>query len=237
MTLATPNDYIQVSGKVEILVAFNLATNALVGATPATNALSYVYLRKLGESENGIRLRKDVKYGRVSGDRHGGSEGSPIESQFFGVEVGTQLTLSRYDPAVARLFDLYGGLTNYSNTAGTGNGTNGQPTEIVSGPGKVPLTAVGALMHRDRSCRFLFYSVRDPDQSINCPCVLWDRPHEIGKGTKYSQFEMGITGYRAPEGHWGLQVSGANIGGITDFVTGYVHNVDCTGIPSPYVPS
>lgn len=245
MSMESPQEYIQVSGKVEILVAFPLAVNVTpnlqtgIGApaAPTTNAESYLYLRKFGESENGVSIRVEPKYHRVPGDRHGGSEGSPIESQFLGLEASIQLEMSRWDRKVLQMMYLFGGLQTRTITAGTGNGLNGQPVELIAGPGRVSMASVGALMHRDRAMRFLFYSVRDPDLSVNIPCSLFDRPQEKNRGTKYAKCMMGVTGYRAPEGYWGTQVGASFVNTATDFVTGYVWNHDTTGIPSPYVIS
>ena len=167
MPITTPDDYIQVPGKVDILVAFPSA---------------YTSLFKLGESENGIQIRKTVFYGRVSGDRYGGNEGPPIEQQFFGEQLEFELAMSRWSPAQVLKVEKLGGLLTTA--------------------GKIPLDTVGALMMRDRSMRFLLYCNRDPTLSVNMPCCLWDKPQTNGKGTKYATCGMGITASRTPEGHW-----------------------------------
>jgi len=84
MTLATPADVINVSGKVEILIAVENDYDALF---------------KLGESENGIQVRIENILSPVYGDRYGGNEGEPIEEQFLGKRASFQLQMSRWDPA------------------------------------------------------------------------------------------------------------------------------------------
>jgi hypothetical protein len=184
MTLATEADYIQVPGKVDILIAM-----------PAL----FDDLFKLGESENGIRLRKIPMLGRVSGDRYGGNEGPPIEEQMFGVQLEAELAMSRWDPVQVAKLETFGGLLT---TAGF-----------------IPLTAVGALLHRDRGIRFLFFCRRDNTLSVNVPCCTWSSPQETGRGTKYSNCSFSIRGNRAPEGYW-------HAGSV-----GYVYNNSLTGVP------
>ncbi len=167
MPLALENDYIQVPGKVDILVAF-----------PSV----YTDLFKLGESENGIELRKSPMLGRVSGDRYGGQEGPPIEEQLFGLQVEAELAMSRWDPVQIAKIERMGGLLA---TAGT-----------------VPLNVVGALLHRDHGIRFLFLCRRDNSLSVNLPCTIWSSPQSSGRGTKYSTCRFSIRGNRAPEGFW-----------------------------------
>jgi hypothetical protein len=185
MGLATPADYIQVPGKVEVLIAVPSA---------------YTSLFKLGESENGIQVRKSPQIGEVIGDRYGGQSGRPIERQFFGVSASFNLTMSRWDPVQLLKLETFGGLLG---TAGT-----------------VPLATIGALLHRDRGIRFLLYCVRDPSLSVNFPCCTWTEPQESGRGTKYSNCSMNITAERAPEGYWHSAAVGivynADTNGIPD---------------------
>ena len=167
MTLATPNEYIQVPGKVEILCAFPNV---------------YTDLFKIGESENGIQVRKIPDLGEVAGDRYGGQGHRPIERQFFGLAAEFQLNMSRWDPAQIAKLEGFGGL--------------------LTTPGTVPLATVGALLHRDHGIRFLLYCVRTPTLSVNMPCCVWTQPQEQGKGTKYANCAFNVTGERAPEGFW-----------------------------------
>lgn len=190
MTLATPAEYIQVPGKVEVLCAF-----------PSV----YTDLFKIGESENGIQVRKLPITGDVIGDRYGGQSGRPIERQFFGLAAEFQLTMSRWDPAQITKLEQMGGLLA---TAGT-----------------VPLTSIGALLHRDHGIRFLLYCVRDPTLTLNFPCCVWTQPQEQGRGTKYSSCSFNVTAERAPEGFW--QAS----------KVGVVYDGDTNGIPDPYTPT
>jgi hypothetical protein len=166
MPLPVDNSYIQVPGLVHVLFAM-----------PS----SYTTLFKLGESENGIQVRKNPMMGRVSGDRYGGNEGAPIEMQFLGLTAEFELALSRWDPVQLTKLETFGGLLT---TAGT-----------------VPLQSIGALLLRDRGIRVLLYCTRDPSQSINFPCCTWDKPQTVGKATKYSVAGLGVTAHRAPEGY------------------------------------
>lgn len=167
MTLIATNEYVQVPGKVEVLCAYPSA---------------YTDLYKIGESENGIQVRKTPVYHDVIGDRYGGSAGRPIERQFMGLAAEFQLQLSRWDPAEIAKLESLGGL--------------------LATPGAVPLAAVGALVHRDHGVRFLLYCVRDPSLSLNFPCCIWTTPQETGRGTKYATVNFGVTAERAPEGFW-----------------------------------
>jgi hypothetical protein len=167
MPIVTDADYIRVPGKVDILVAF-----------PSV----YGDLFKLGESENGIEIRKVPLTGRVSGDRYGGNEGPPIENQFFGLQVEVELAMSRWDPAQLVKLERMGG--------------------VLATAGVVPLNSVGALLQRDNGIRFLFFSRRDNTLSVNLPCCTWSSPQSSGRGTKYSVCRFSITGNRAPEGFW-----------------------------------
>lgn len=167
MTVAAAADYIQVPGKVDILFALPSA---------------YTSLFKLGETENGLEVRKVPMKGRVSGDRYGGNEGPPIEEQFFGLQVEVELAMSRWDPAQLVKIEQMGG--------------------ILTTAGFVPLNVVGALLHRDHGIRFLFLCRRDNTLSVNLPCCTWSTPQTSGRGTKYSTCRFAIQGNRAPEGFW-----------------------------------
>jgi hypothetical protein len=167
MPIATAADYYRVPGKVDVLIS-----------VPS----SYNNLFKVGESENGITVRKTSYIGRVTGDRYGGNEGPAVENQFFGLTADIQLNLSRWDPAQIIKLENYGGLIT----------TNGL----------VPLDTVGALLQRDRGIRLLLLCLRDATLSINFPCTYWSSPQEQGKGTKYSNCNFSVVANRAPEGYW-----------------------------------
>jgi hypothetical protein len=187
MPLATENDYYRVPGKVDILFAM-----------PSV----YTDLFKLGESENGIVVRKQSMIGRVSGDRYGGNEGPPVETQFFGLSAEIPLDLSRWDPVQVKKFESFGGLLS------------------VTAPGTVPLTSVGALLQRDRGIRLLLLCRRDNSLSINFPCTVWSSPMETGKGSKYAKCGFSVQANRAPEGYW-----------FTDAVS-KVWDEDLQGVPT-----
>ncbi|QDV26349.1 hypothetical protein [Aureliella helgolandensis] len=190
MPLATPDEYIQVSGKVEILCAYPNA---------------YTDLYKIGESENGISVRKIPMLGDVSGDRYGGQSGRPIERQFFGLAAEFQLNLSRWSKAEIAKLEQFGG--------------------ILETPGYVPLSTIGALVHRDHGIRFLLYCVKDPTMSLNFPCCIWTQPQEQNRGTKYANCSFNVAAERAPEGFWASAKAGV------------VYDTDTSGIPGPYTPT
>lgn len=167
MPLASPLDTVVIPGKVEILIA---------------GPSGYANLTKLGESEDGIEVRKIPMIGGVKGDRYGGSSGGDIEKQFFGLRAEFNLTMSRWDAAAVTTLETFGGL--------------------LATAGVVPLAAVGAPLMRDRAMRFLLYCIRQPSLSINFPCCIWTSPQTVGRGTKYARCGMSISAERAPEGFW-----------------------------------
>jgi hypothetical protein len=167
MTIASAADYYQVPGKVDVLFAV---------------ASSYNSLFKLGESENGIRVRKNQFIGRVTADRYGGNEGPPGENQFFGLSADIELDLSRWDPLQVVKFEKFGGL--------------------LATAGAVALDEVGGLIQRDHGIRLLLLCHRDETLTINFPCTFWSSPQEQGKGTKYSKCSFSVIANRAPEGYW-----------------------------------
>jgi hypothetical protein len=189
MPVAAANDYIQVPGLVHILAAY-----------PS----NYTSLFKIGESLDGVMVRKIPIYGEVKGDRYGGEAGPPIEKQFFGERCEFELNMSRWSPTEIAKLERLGGL--------------------LTDPGVIPLSVVGALMLRDRAIRILLYCFRDPTLSINMPCCLWSAPKEDAKGTKYASCRLGMEAHRAPEGYWASAKAGV------------VYDVDTDGVPSPYNP-
>jgi hypothetical protein len=190
MPLAPVDDYVIVPGKVDILIA-----------TPA----NYLNLFKIGESEDGIEVRKIPMVGGVKGDRYGGNSGNDIEKQFFGLRAEFGLTMTRWSPVNVAMLENFGGLLAANN------------------PGLVPIQSIGALLMRDRGYRFLLYCYREPTLSLNFPCCTWTTPQGQGRGTKAARCSMQITAERAPEGFWHT----ASVG--------FVYNSDTTGIPIPYV--
>lgn len=177
MTLATPADYIQIPGKVDILFAVPSA---------------YTALFKLGETEDGLEVRKVPVVGGVKGDRYGGNAGRDIEKQFFGFYCEFGLQMSRWDPAQLVKLETFGG---FLATAGT-----------------IPIQSIGAPILRDRSYRFLLYCYRDPTLSVNFPCCQITSPQTQGKGTRYSRCGLQVTAERAPEGYW----NSASVGIVYD---------------------
>lgn len=173
MPIAPALDYYRVPGKVDVLCAF-----------PSV----YTNLFKLGESENGITVRKTQFIGRVTADRYGGNEGPPAENQFFGLNVDIPLDLSRWDPVQVLKFESLGGLLTV--------------------PGTIPLNTVGALLQRDHGIRLLLLCQRDVTLSINFPCTVWSAPQEQNKGTKYSKCSFSVVANRAPEGFWNTAAAG-----------------------------
>jgi hypothetical protein len=169
-------DYIVIPGKVNIYVA---APFSIVIDTVTYDA---GYLFKLGESADEIRIRPQMFTNPVPGDRNGGRSGDPIEEQYLGESASVSLELSRFDTIVAAALQTSGG--------------------ILTTPGTIPDTAVGALMRRDHSYRFLFHSTVLATRSKNFPCAIVKQPHILAGGTKFEMFQAEISFHRAPEGHW-----------------------------------
>lgn len=217
MTLVTPNEYIQVSGKVEIMVAVPLGAYELpqwpfnpvrtVATTPTTGVGAYAALMKLGESADFIEPQRRNIVGGVKGDRYGGNEGGDIEKQAFGFSYDIPIEMTRWDPEVLVMMECMGGL--------------------FPGGDIVPLSSVGSLILLNNSFRLLLYSLIDARFIHNFPCCTMEQPRKFGVGTKHSKLSIMVAAERAPEGHWAAPASG------TDLVTGYVKNRDFTGFTPP----
>jgi hypothetical protein len=233
MAIQTVVDYVQVGGKVDVLVAFPAAAYQAPYGTPPTrtpamgsypsadNSAAYQYLWKLGELEDQVEPRYRNILGRVSGDRYGGSGGDAIEMQFFGQVAEIELQLSRWDKECYALLQRMGGLT-YDATTGGANPNNA-----------IRLTDMGALVMRDRSFRLLLRTVRDTYFIQNFPCCLLESDFGTNSGTKYSRLSMRVTAHRTPEGHWSdpSGVAGASVqGGSASLTIGVVMNADTRGI-------
>jgi hypothetical protein len=216
MPIVTPNDYVNVGGKVDILVAFPLAAYVTPnwpfvparGAIPGSNANAYQQLLKLGELEDEVEPRTRNITHRVHGDRLGGSAGDSIETQLLGQMAEIDLALSRWDEEVWRLMKSNGGLT---------------------ASGTLLLSNYGALLQRDRSFRLLLLPNRDARYIRNFPCCLIESDFGSNLSTKYSRLSVRVTAHRTPEGHWSdvLGVAG------TSLSIGVLENQDVTGTASP----
>lgn len=169
-------DYIVIPGKVDIYVAAPFAV------TVDTVAITAGTLMKLGETADEIRIRSQYYTNPVPGDRNGGRSGDSIEEQYLGESASVQLELSRFDKEVATALERSGG--------------------IITTPGLIPDTAIGALMRRDKSYRFLFYASVDTSRSRNFPCAIIKSPHILAGGTKFEMFTLEASFHRAPPGHW-----------------------------------
>lgn len=218
MPIVTPADYINVGGKVDVLVA--VAPSAYVlphwpfaagrtvpGTLPGSGPAAYTQLFKLGELEEEVEPRIQNLTGRVTGDRYGGSAGDGIETQFFGQVASIDLVMSRWDEEVWQLLKNNGGLS--------ANTTNA-----------IPLNTIGALMQRDRSFRLLLIPNRDVRYVRNFPCCLIESDFSNPISTKYSRLQVRVTAHRAPEGHWSEPTGVAG----TSLSIGVVQNWDTTGI-------
>jgi hypothetical protein len=219
MPIVTPNDYINVGGKVDILVAFAPPTYSVPnwpfsparGALATTATAAYQQLFKLGELEEEIEPQTQNITGRVQGDRYGGSAGDGIETQFFGQTAEIDLVLSRWDEEVWRMMKSNGGLTATIN-------------------GAIPLNNIGAFMQRDRSFRLLLLPNRDARFIRNFPCCLIERGFSSNISTKYSRLQARIAAHRTPEGHWSDPTGVAGTSTVAGSTTiGVLENSDITG--------
>lgn len=214
MTIQSVADYVNVGGKVDVLVAlptvayaspewpFNPARGTIPSSTTA-----YQTLWKLGELEEEVEPRVRNILNRVSGDRYGGSAGDAIEMQFLGQVAEIDLTLSRWDMEVWQMLKNNGGLHSTTN-------------------GGIPLTSYGALMLTSRSFRLLLYPNRDTRFVRNFPCCLIESDFGSNIGTKYSRLSVRVSAHRTPEGHW------SDVSGYvpTSLTIGVLQNTDTTGI-------
>ena len=218
MPIVTPADYINVAGKIDVLIAVApsyyvspqwpfAAGRAVPGSTQSTGSGAYSQLFKLGELEDEVEPRTQNITGRVTGDRYGGSAGDGIETQFFGQMASVDLVLSRWDEEVWRLMKNMGGL-------------------VANTPNAIPLANYGALMQRDRSFRLLLLPTRDNRYIHNFPCCLIESDFSIPISTKYSRLQVRVNCHRAPEGHWSDPTGVAG----TSTSIGVVSNSDVTGV-------
>ncbi|MBX3422216.1 MAG: hypothetical protein KF752_11735 [Pirellulaceae bacterium] len=175
-------DYIVVPGKIEIYVACNFAW--VLGVAPNTTNITARNLMKLGESADELRIELEEQRYPVPGDRNGGRNGDPIEEQFMGMSASCNLELSTFDPQVANALLTSGGL--------------------ITTPGTIPQSAIGAFTLRDRSYRFLFKATTDVTRSVNFPATVVNRGHVLGGGTKFEMFRCSLAMRRTPPGHWYL---------------------------------
>jgi hypothetical protein len=166
-------------------------------AFPST---SHATLVKLGVNVDDLECPLEVISAPVYGDAHGGRAGDPIEDQYLGERSRASLELTVWDKAVAALLRTHGG--------------------ILTTPGNIPETAIGALMRRDHCFRFCFIPVRDATLAVNFPCVKITRNTLIAGGTKHAALRLELEMHRAPIGHIGNK---DNI----------LYDSDITGVPSP----
>lgn len=169
-------DYIVIPGRVDIYVAcpfsYTIGEATIAAGTPV----------KLGESADEIRLQHQIYKNPVPGDRNGGRSGDPIEEQYLGESASVSLELSRFDTGVAEALKQAGGLLTV--------------------PGKIPDTVMGALMRRDHSYRFTFKASVDSTRTKNFWCGIVEKAHILAGGTKFEMFQAEVNFHRAPPGHW-----------------------------------
>ncbi len=144
---------------------------------------AYATANLLGVNTDDLEIPLEVIKSPVHGDRNGGRAGDPIEEQYLGEKARVTLELSEWDKTIAATLRTNGGITA---TAGT-----------------IPQSAIGALMRKTASYRFIFIPVRDVTRGINFPCSLIARNHLIGGGTKYEALKLELEFHRAPIGHTG----------------------------------
>lgn len=78
-------------------------------------------LEDLGYSIDGVTITEQIFHSDVPGDQNGGTEGPPIEVQYFGEIHRIRMELSRWDSTVANkvLAKLKGGTAGVSGTPGS----------------------------------------------------------------------------------------------------------------------
>jgi hypothetical protein len=218
-------DYVQNTGKIDILLAFPVTsfhesvypfTPARLNAPaiPGSNSAAYQLLFKLGESTDEVDPTPMTNMEPVPGDARGGRSGNGIEDMYLDEMVEINLALSKYDQEVYQLMQTMGGLR---------------------AAGKIPPTNVGRLMRRDRSFRLLLVSTGDARFIKNYPCCLLKNRRGQTMSSKWSELKLSVSAHHAPLGHWGTQATGNAIASATDLVTYVLENRDIVGLPDPYV--
>jgi hypothetical protein len=156
-------DGIQIAGRVEVFTQIVNTTGNLI---------------KLGECMDMADIEDRAFFNNISGDRHGGPQGPPIDMQYLGSIYVVRLELSRFDTAeMDKLIKR-----QVLATAGTiPIGTNG--------PGTLMLAA-----NTFRLC------LKSPTRPINFPCVLLRDSIQYSMGTKFTSMAMQFECHRCPDG-------------------------------------
>jgi hypothetical protein len=200
-------EYIVVPGKIDIFLACNFAYSVYNTATPPVLVNVPIGTpTKLGESADEIHIAMEQQNYAVPGDRNGGRAGDPIEEQFMSQRASCNLELSIFDPEVANALMRAGGL--------------------MATPGRIPQSAVGGFLRKDRSYRLTFRATIDASRSVNFPCAIVQQAHILGGGTKFEMLRCSFSMHRAPSGHWGLADNNVNSKANVLF------DRDMTGIPA-----
>lgn len=129
-------------------------------------------LADLGYTINGVEIREETFSEDIHGDQNGGDAGPPIDVEVYGEIHRIQLTLSKWDEAVANIIR--------ANVAG---GTAG-----------VPPTPGTLLFAGGHAFRLAINSVLRPR---NYPIVLFlKEPKEVNKGTRFSRLVLTGVAYK-----------------------------------------
>lgn len=136
-------------------------------------------LVQLGHATDMIQYHKQPFYHDVPGDRNGGHQGPPIESQFLGEIIDISFSLSSFAAAGITLLEKRGLLT----TVGT-----------------IPQDVIGDFVMTTTSMRLLLHTEATGD-TRNFWCAIPRQPYQVAVGTKFSEWIFGFQCHRPPCGH------------------------------------
>jgi hypothetical protein len=130
-------------------------------------------LLSLGEVQDMVEIEERPFYYDVYGDRHGGPQGPPIDTQYLGEVHVITMELSQWD---ATTLDIL------------------RQRRAQATLGRVTLAEVGSLTFQNRHTRLIIDSTSRPR---NYPLTFNREPSRFGAGSKYTgvflQFEAHVT--------------------------------------------
>jgi hypothetical protein len=165
-------DGIQIAGRVEVYIQLAVGSGQLV---------------KLGECMDMADVEDRAFFNNISGDRHGGPQGPPIDVQYLGSIYVVRTELSRWDTVV---FDAL------------------RKRKAVATAGTILQTEIGTLMLASNSFRLL---LKSPARPLNFPCVILRDSIQGPMGTKFSSLALQFECHRCPDG---LMRGGADHTGV-----------------------
>lgn len=133
----------------------------------------------LGTATDQINISRRLFYADIQGDRNGGHQGPPIETQDLGEIWTVNMSLSSFNKTAIALL---------------------QTRAVRATNGVVLQSEVGLMILKEKSIRLLldFPSASDTQ---NFWCAIVREPIQVGVGTKHSEWMLGFECHRPPCGH------------------------------------